>query len=97
MFTLRRYTKYGVQMNQEIGDGYSFIDREVNYSEFCINFERWFKRKHVADLDPTADDDAKNVYAFVGNGEIIQPLYKNQTAYMMSETGQTFANVSFKG
>jgi hypothetical protein len=96
MFTLRRYTGNGVQMNQEIGDGYSLIDREINYSEFCVNFERWFNRKHVADLDPTADNDTKGVYAFIGNGQIIQPLYKNQTAYIMSETGQTFANVSFK-
>lgn len=96
MFTLRRYSKFGVQMNQEIGDNYSFIERECNYNEFCINFERFFKKGHVADLDPTADQDTKDVYAFIGNGSVLHPLYKNEHNYIMSSSGKTFDNVSFK-
>jgi len=96
MFTLRRISEDGIEMNQFIGDGYSLVDREVNYEAFCLNFEKFFKRKHVADLDPTADEFTKKVYAFVGNGDIIQPLYKNQNNYMMMSNGKTFDNVSFK-
>jgi hypothetical protein len=96
MFTLRRYSGSGVEMNQEIGDNYTFIDRERSYDDFCKSFEIVFKRKHVADLDETSDSDTKNCYAFVGNGSTIQPLYKNQKNFIMTSGGQTFDNVSFR-
>ena len=71
MFILRRISSEGVQMNQEIGNGYTLIDRFTNYEGFCRSFEIHFGKKHVADLDETADKDTKNVYMFVGNGSFI--------------------------
>lgn len=96
MFTLRRYSGSGVQMNQMIGDGYTLIDRESNYDDFCKTFEAIFQRKHVADLDETSDKDTKDCYAFVCNGSFVQPLYKNQKNFIMTSGGKTFDNVSYK-
>jgi len=94
MFTLRRYTGSGVQMNQEIGREYTLVTRDHNPNDFARTFESNFKRPLAEDAKPDSED--ATVYAFVGSGSFIQALYKNQTAYIMSETGQTFANVSFK-
>lgn len=96
MFTLRRITKAGVQMNQAIGDSYTFVDREVCYDEFCRSFKHYFNRDHVADLDPTADDDTRNVYAFVEHVHFVQPLFKSQNNYIMTAGGKTFDNVNFR-
>lgn len=96
MFTLRRISGEGIEMNQIIGDNYTYIDREINYDEFCKNFQYTFGRNHVADLDETSDDDTKKCYAFVCTSNLIQPLYKNQSNYIMTENGKTFANVSYR-
>ena len=96
MFTLRRISGDGIEMNQIIGDGYTYIDREINYEEFRVNFETTFGKKHVADMDETSDDDTKKCYAFVCNSSYVQPLYKNQSNYIMTENGKTFANVSYR-
>jgi hypothetical protein len=96
MFTLRRISEEGVQMNRIIGDSYTYIDREINPEEFNESFKNYFERNHVADLDETSDNDTKRVYAFVCNSSYVQPLYKNQTNYIMTENGKTFANVSYR-
>ena len=90
MFILRRISGEGIQMNQVIGDGYTFISRDCNHEEFEKTFELVFCRKHVADLDETSDEDTKNCYAFVCNGSLIQPLYKNQKNFIMTDGGRTF-------
>jgi len=98
MYTLRRISSTGVEMNHAIGDNYTFIHREYNSDEFRRNFELVFEKPHVADLDDTSDDDTKNVYAFVchHSGSIIQPLYKKQSNYIMTENGKTFSNLTYK-
>jgi hypothetical protein len=96
MYTLRRISCDGVQMNQAIGETYTYIHREWTFDEFCKMFESYFERKHVADLDETSDIDTKNCYAFVVNGSFVQPLYKNQKSFVMTESGKTFDNVSYK-
>ena len=97
MYTLRKVIGND-QWNKSIGDEYSFIDRETNYEEFCKAFEKSFTRKHVADLDSESDEFTKNCYAFIvckGGSEMI-PLYKNQYNYIMSESGNTFSNLTLK-
>jgi len=83
-------------MNHAIGDSYTYIHRETNPEQFRDTFKVYFKKNHVADLDETSDDDSKRVYAFVCSGAYNQPLWANQKAYIMTESGKTFANISFR-
>lgn len=96
MYSLRRISGAGVQMNQVIGDNYTLIHREWNPEEFKRSFKVHFEVDHVADGDPTSTNDSKMVYAFIGNGTFLQPLYKNQKNYVMSSNGNTFDNVTYK-
>ena len=96
MLVLRRFSGEGIEMNQVIGDGYTYICREVNPEKFRETFKNYFKKDHVADNDPESDKETKNCYAFVCEGSLIQALYKNQKAYMMTESGKTFANLTYK-
>lgn len=91
MFTLRRISGQGVQMNEFIGDGYTLIHKVFNPGDFNRMIEHHFTK-------PSGDagDEHKNVYAFVVNGSFVQPLYKNQQNYIMASNGQTFDNLSFK-
>lgn len=94
MFILRRFSGQGVEMNHTLGKDYTLIHRETNPGEFREIFQKFFHKPHVADLDPTADDDTKNVFAFV-SGDILQPLYKNQKNYIMTESGKTFCHLFY--
>lgn len=96
MFVLRRISGERIEMNKVIGDGYTVIDRESNYEEFKRVFEHYFEKRCFANLDPEGDSDTKNCYAFVTNDSIIQPLYKNQQNYIMSENGKTFSNLTYR-
>lgn len=82
-------------MNQALGDGYTLVSRHESYEEFRRSFEAMFGKPHFADNDDNADDDTRNCYAFVGNGPLLQPLWKNQKAFVMTENGATFANISY--
>lgn len=97
MYTLRRISGQGVEMNFELGKTYTVVHRFLSYEDFKRDFEHIFSKPHVADDDPTADEDTKKVYAFVGNegGSTIYPLYSNQHAYIMTENGATFSNLTF--
>lgn len=95
-FILRTVTEGNREINQLIGNTYSFVDRDFDYTEFCDSFEKAFGRCHVADLDETANEHTKNVYGFVlWYGESI-PLYKDHNYYIMTESGKTFSNLSRK-
>jgi hypothetical protein len=96
MFILRRISSAGVEMNHSLGDGYTYINREYNVLEFRRSFKVFFDKDHVADLDETSDEDSKDVYGFIGNGPFLQPLYKNQKNFIMTESGKTFSNLSYK-
>jgi len=82
MFILRKITGDGLQMNFALGDDYNFVDKEANPKEFnsMKDFFKW-------------DDE---VYAFVSykDGARTMPLYPKQKAFIMTESGKTFANVS---
>lgn len=97
MYTLRRINGDGVEMNTSLGNGYTYVNRFESYEAFCKDFQSYFDKKHVADLDEASDDDTKRVYGFVGCDKFIQPLYMNQKAFIVSENGKTFANLSYKG
>ncbi|MCL1658612.1 hypothetical protein M2T79_18555 [Elizabethkingia miricola] len=96
MFVLRRISGEGIEMNKVIGDGYTVIDRESTVEDFKKVFEHYFEKRQIADLDSESDFDTKNCYAFVTNDSFIQPLYKNQQNYIMSENGKTFSNLTYR-
>lgn len=98
MYTLRRISGQGVEMNFALGNSYTVVNRFLSYESFAEDFKEFYGKPHVADLDPLADDDTKGVYAFVGseNGINVYPLYTGQQAYIMTESGATFSNLTMK-
>lgn len=98
MYTLRRISSNGVEMNFALGKSYTVVHRLTAYEEFRQDFTVFYKKPHVADLDPNADEDTKAVYAFVSteNGDNVYPLYSKQHAYIMTESGSTFSNLTLK-
>lgn len=91
-------TKKSSQHNRVIGSDYSLIFREEDYDSFCEMYRKEFEKPHVADMDETSDSLSQNTYGFIiiDNGSIALPLYKNQYNYIMTESGNTFSNISYK-
>lgn len=98
MFTLRRISGDGVEMNHILGNGYTFIHKLVNEDEFKKTFAIHFKKELPKEDDNVQSFDDENCYAFVSgqNGSYIQPLYKNQKNFIMTSDGTTFDNVSYR-
>ena len=97
-FILRKVLNDSTQTNIVLGNQYQLVDREVNYDEFSRVFEHEFEKFHVADLDPTSDNFSKDCYAFVvcEEGSKLIPLYKKQFNYIMTDSGKTFCNLTYK-
>jgi len=96
MFALRKIIENS-QTNYALGIQYQVIDREKEYDNFKEVFKKSFGYNHVADLDPTADNYTKNCYAFIMTNDFEPiPLYFNQKNYIMTETGKTFSNLTYK-
>ena len=96
MFILRIISDKGVERNHSIGGDYSVIHREYNADQFREAFLGYFNKNHVADLDEEADEHTKGCYAFVEFGSVLIPLYKDCKNYIMTGTGQTFDNLTYK-
>lgn len=96
MYTLRTILANNKQINQSIGNVYSIVERDFNYQEFCDMFKMVFGRNHVADLDETADNFTKECHAFIQFMGDTLPLYKHSNYYIMTESGKTFSNLSYK-
>lgn len=96
MFILREIFKDNLETNSIIGDSYSFIDREKSYDEFSRSFKLFFDVDHVADLDDSSTEFSKKCYAFINNITSLIPLYKDRMYFIMTDSGRTFSNVSYK-
>ena len=97
MFVLRIITKEGVQSNTAMGDSYELIDRFGNSEQFREMFLSVFDTKHVADLDPESSNLTKKCHGFVvyDDCSVSVPLFPNNKYYVMTESGQTFSNISY--
>ena len=85
------------QYNKDLGHEYQLIERDVEYDAFCDFFKDSFGYNHVADLDDKADNYTKECYAFVITQSYKPiPLYKKQRNYIVSESGKTFQNLTYK-
>lgn len=97
-FILRKVLNDNTYTNSVLGNQYQVIERETNYDEFSKAFKNNFDKFHVADLDPTSDNFTQNCYAFlvIEGGSKLIPLYKKQWNYIMTESGKTFENLTYK-
>lgn len=96
MYTLRKVIEKN-QWNKLIGDEYSLIERDVDYEEFQLVFKTFFGKNNVADLDSESDRFTKETYAFIVL-PIVEPipLYKGHYNYIMTDSGKTFSNLTYR-
>jgi hypothetical protein len=96
MYTLRRISTEGVEMNFNLGNQYTLFTKEKSLESFnkCVG-EIFTESAHQDSLKQAEDLE---IYAFIAaeNGAENYPLYANQRSYIMTAQGQTFDNISFK-
>lgn len=89
MYTLRRISSEGVEMNHYLGNDYTVVDWMRSLEAFKKDLDLYFAEY------PDRDEFKKTVYAFVSNENGgVQPLFKNQKNYIMGENGNTISNLS---
>lgn len=86
MYTLRKLVE-DVQHNQFLGSQYQVIDKETNPEQFHKASEIIFGEK--------VDDNCYAIIIYDYGSEFI-PLYKCQSNYIMTESGKTFSNLTYK-
>ena len=96
MFILRRISSKGVQMNQIVGSGYTYIDKFRNPEEFEIAISAVFEDNNQANSKLKINDAGQRCYGFVCNGHLSQPLFENQKNLMMTSDGVIFEDLSTK-
>jgi hypothetical protein len=86
MFILREVTKEKLEINTCLAIEYVLVLRETNKEEFIERTKLW--------------DDVflKNIYGVVcfEAGELLMPLHKGSSYYIMTSDGKTFSNISEK-
>lgn len=96
MFALRKIIG-NTQTNYALGIQYQVVERVVDYEDFKVAFKHSFGYEHVSDLDDKSDNYTKNCYAFLVTPDFDPiPLYMNQKNYIMTDSGKTFSNLTFK-
>lgn len=87
MFILRRITSEGNEVNMVVGESYNVTHSQFNEAEFI-------KLKDILKID----NSEAEIFCFITykGGIEYEPLYKKSSYYMMTENGNTFANLSFK-
>lgn len=85
MYHLRTITEEGVESNKQLGREYSVISREKNQKAFTNVVEQAFK-----------DGVDEEIYAFVTamGGAMVYGLHEKSQAYIMTESGATFSNLT---
>lgn len=89
MYTLRKIAENGVEYNTSLGNEYTLIHSERNVKEFNESFKLFWNE--------TYDPDKNNTFAFITKeGGILIPLFKNQFNFIMTDSGKTFSNLTYK-
>jgi len=76
-------------MNLEIGSNYTLVSRTTNSRDFNRVFPIVFPESQSTEEEPEC-------YAFVTNGTVSLPLYRNQKNFIMTEGGKTFDNLTYR-
>lgn len=99
MYTLRRVLKgSGFENNKALGASYSLVSREQKTGgEFNKAMAVYFGKEIGDKLSDEQIYEGNNIHAFVSdeNGRLT-PLYKNDSYYVMTDSGKTFSNLTFK-
>ena len=86
-YHLRKITEKGVESNFALGDQYTIIYRDKNKSDFIKIVEAYLK-----------DGVEDSVFAFLQTGfGAIYNLVKKGQAYIVTNSGATFSNLTYKG
>lgn len=98
MYTLRTIIENDYQHNQALGSCYSLVSREsVNGKEFNKALAVFLNVELYAEMPQKEADEAMKIYAFILKEDTTPiPLYINNKYYIMTESGKTFTNLSFK-
>lgn len=93
MYTLRTISKNGEQQNVNLGNNYSLIDRDSNKENFVSAYNNVY-----VDLVRTDEQINPEVYGIVTSNEFGARhfLYKENFYYVMTESGKTFSNLTYK-
>lgn len=95
MFILRTIQDSGVAINTELGDEYLVIQRFVHPELFKAQFEEYYGKNHVADLDESSDETTKRCAGFIHNSKSeVLPLLKQYQYFIMTESGKTFEKIN---
>lgn len=88
IYSLRTFKQTGIQEDKTIGRRFETIFKDSNKEEFEHHYEN------------TLDDDFKNnkdnIYAFIYSMEVCIPLYKTHRYYVVTEHGNTYANITYR-
>lgn len=85
MYTLRKITKDGLEMNFNLGNSYTLVTKERNSEAF---------EKDMKAI-PYVDIEERGIYGIVWSQDSqMNLLYDYQQSYIMTESGKTFSNVS---
>lgn len=96
MYTLRTFTENS-EVNNSLGRHYEVVRREESYERFSELYLQRFGKHHVADLDKQSSEETKRCYAILVTYEEEQiPLFKGQSNYIVTDSGKTFSNLTFK-
>jgi len=89
MFILRRITSESNEINEIIGSTYHLILRERQPKEFKEALKEF-----------SYPDDNEFMYGVIlyweNNSHRIMPLYKKSHYFIMTESGKTFSNLTYK-
>jgi hypothetical protein len=88
MFTLRSCFNERSERNNFLGNDYEIFHKSAIDDEFNYNFKELFPKPE--------ENDKENVMAIVSNGDIMIPLYRSFTYYIMNESGKTFSKLYWK-
>ncbi len=83
MYTLRKIDKENRECNTNLGNHYSVLHSERNEKEFNDAVIEHY------------DKDKIHCFVFDEGGRL-NAIYKNEAAYIMTDTGKTFDNLSFR-
>lgn len=75
----------GLASVQSIGTSYNYIDKDRNPTEFNKTHEIYFK---------STQPDTTYGFLIYDHGKAIRPLFRKQEAYIMTDEGKTFENLT---
>ena len=96
MYTLRKIMPGKAQQNIGLGNVYTIVKRETEPEEFLKDYDSLYNKPDNKTF--TLENINSEIYALVTSegGSEVYPLYKNEYYYIVTDTGKTFSNLTFK-